>query len=216
MVRLPQGFCIDSTEVTRREYREWLETDPQIPRAVGCESDESLAPSCGAWSGSEDLPAACIDWCDAEAYCRAAGKRLCGRIGEEPASYDVDYADASTSEWFAACSAGGEHDYPYGDAYVGELCETRMLSSAASNVDCHAPSAPYDCIFDLSGNAREWDSFCTDGSPMASCRLRGGGVRGPSGESDFACAADDSAQRTGATATAYVGIGFRCCSDDCP
>jgi sulfatase modifying factor 1 len=28
MVRLPEGYCIDGTEVTRAQYQEWLNTSP--------------------------------------------------------------------------------------------------------------------------------------------------------------------------------------------
>jgi sulfatase modifying factor 1 len=215
MVRTNEGFCIDSTEVTREAYRYWLENGPEVLAADGCQSDASFGPNCH-WNVDGDLPATCVDWCDAEAYCRATGKRLCGRIGEGSASYDTDYDDASASEWFAACSSGGKYDYPYGDTHVGGACAEFELVGIASTTECHAPSAPYDCVVDLSGNVQEWDDSCTDATEAASCRLRGGGFNVPKTPSDFACAADASAPRTGA-ANGYIGIGFRCCANSpCP
>jgi sulfatase modifying factor 1 len=214
MVRTNEGFCIDSTEVTRDAYRKWLENGPPVLAADGCQSDESFKERCDWGVSYGDLPATCVDWCDAEAYCRAAGKRLCGRIGGGSASYDTEYDDATASQWFAACSSGGKYDYPYGDTYVGNACAEIALVRTTSTLMCHAPSAPYDCVVDLSGNVREWDDSCTDATETASCRLRGGGFFGPNAPSDFACAADASAPRTGATD--YAGVGFRCCMDSCP
>jgi formylglycine-generating enzyme len=213
MVRTNEGFCIDSTEVTRDDYRHWFENGPVVRAADGCQSDADFEPYCD-WDDDGDLPATCVDWCDADAYCRAVGKRLCGRIGGGSASYDTEYDDASASEWFAACSSGGMYDYPYGDTHDGSACAS-VLVETTSTMRCHAPSAPYDCIVDLSGNVREWDNSCTDATETASCRLRGGGFGGPSAASAFACAADASAPRTGADAYAYVGVGFRCCKDSC-
>ena len=31
MVKLPEGYCIDSTEVTRAQYAAWLATNPRLP-----------------------------------------------------------------------------------------------------------------------------------------------------------------------------------------
>jgi hypothetical protein len=53
----------------------------------------------------------CVDWCDAHAYCKPVGKRLCGKIGGGPNLY-ADYASASSSEWYRACSSGGSFTYP--------------------------------------------------------------------------------------------------------
>jgi formylglycine-generating enzyme len=215
MVRTDEGFCIDATEVTRAAYQGWLDEGPAVAAADGCQSDASFDPYCD-WEVDGDLPATCVDWCDAEAFCRAAGKHLCGRIGGGSASYDTDYDDASASEWFAACSSGGKYDYPYGDTYAPRRCEESGFIDTTSATICHAPSAPYDCIVHLSGNVREWDDSCTDATEAALCRLRGGGYRGAQAPSDFACVADAAATRTGAPVSTYVGVGFRCCADSCP
>jgi formylglycine-generating enzyme required for sulfatase activity len=214
MVRLPvEGFCIDSTEVTRGAYRTWLEKQPQIPDTGACQSNETYEPDCTWGAGTEGYPAACVDWCDADAYCRDAGKRLCGRIGGGTTDYATGYADAEHSEWFAACSSHGMYDFPYGDSWIADQCvDSGGSMVVASALTCQAP-APYDCVFDMSGNVREWENSCSDDADTALCRLRGG-FYGDSAVAALACSADSSLQRTGAEISR--GVGFRCCSDDCP
>src|SRR5262249_39830790 len=79
----PSGgrFCIDATEVTNAQYAAFLATNPQT----------SLQPArCTSWNGTyagayvgpltgrDDYPVVGVTWCDAFAYCKWAGKRLCG------------------------------------------------------------------------------------------------------------------------------------------
>jgi formylglycine-generating enzyme len=216
MVRLPEGFCIDSTEVTRNEYLTWLAMDPPVPATGLCSSNTSYEPDCVWPATANDRPASCVDWCDADAYCRTAGKRLCGRIdGGGAVDYSTGYDDAGESEWFAACSSGGMHDFPYGDTWGAGHCVDLAASSEApaSRASCQSPAPDYDCVFDLSGNASEWENSCSDDTETAACRLRGG-FYGDDMVSQLACAADASLQRTGTVVAR--GIGFRCCKDECP
>ena len=72
-------------------------------------------------SGCDDHPQVCVEWCDAQAYCLAVGKRLCGKIGGGPNAL-ADYDDPTRSAWLNACSNEGTKDYPYGDLYDPTLC----------------------------------------------------------------------------------------------
>ena len=155
------------------------------------------------------------NWCDADAYCLAAGKRLCGAIGGGATDYATDHDDADRSEWFDACSSQGMYDFPYGDSWTADQCVDSTIQSEVpgSRVSCQAP-APYDCVFDMSGNAMEWENSCSDDTALAVCRVRGG-FYGDYTASDLACSADASVRRTGAVADDYRGVGFRCCLD-CP
>jgi formylglycine-generating enzyme required for sulfatase activity len=107
MVRLPEGFFIDSTEVTRGQYEAWLATNPATSnQTADCTTNTTFAPDAGCMGDSsacqgEDCnrPQACVDWCDAFQYCKAVGKRLCGNLA----------GDATKSEWSIACSANGRN-----------------------------------------------------------------------------------------------------------
>lgn len=212
MVRLPEGFCIDTMEVTRAQYREWLDTNPSVADQDGaCSDNGDFTPTCN-WDRDPDQPVVCVDWCDAKAYCEGVGKRLCGAIGGGP--YDVDsYADAATSEWFAACSSGGRYDYTYGDELDTTICRgadaedytTWGLADVGSFAECHSPDADYAAVFDLSGHVAEWDDACNE----QGCRIRGGsyqhhahGLRCAMGERLFW-------PRT----RTVSAVGIRCCAD---
>ena len=172
------GHCywMDKTEVSRAEYRDFLDDVGSNPeQAPPCDWNSTLIPDCewpgaaGAGGGAgEDaspdptLPVTCVDWCDAAAYCRWAEKRLC----------DGSYAnstDARQSEWYSACSDGGVNTYPYGDDYHRSICngvENPMHDSpsdaALRPVDSQTSCVTPDGILNLSGNAAEWVDECDD------------------------------------------------------
>jgi formylglycine-generating enzyme required for sulfatase activity len=219
MVRLPRGYCIDRTEVTRSQYETWLATNPttagQDPR---CDWNTTFTPpgwcamvACqGADCGAH--PQACVDWCDAFAYCKAVGKRLCGARSGGPVEYGDGYADASQSQWYNACTSGGVHAFPYGDTYEKVRCNgsdsgLAMTAAAGSLAGCQSPAAFYDGVFDLSGNLAEWEDAC-DGATGAEdkCRLRGGSY--DTYYLGMDCNQDYSVRRGLITQTQ----GIRCCS----
>ncbi len=225
-VAVATGFAIDATEVTRSQYEAWLASKPtmtgQSPR---CTSNTTLVPDAGCMSsaracqgmGCGGHPQVCVDWCDAWEYCAGAGKRLCGKIGKGPSGYD-DYATVSSSQWYAASTSGGLHDYPYGDVYGEQVCNgadnavTGCASGACTTVvvgslkGCVSETKGYGGVYDLSGNVWEWEDSCLDtGSPIA-CRLRGGSFSG--GGDSLRC---DSACN-GSPGYGFDGVGFRCCS----
>ena len=47
-------------------------------------------------------PIVWVDWCDAYAYCKGVGKRLCGAIGGGPVDFHTGYADTNQSQWYRA------------------------------------------------------------------------------------------------------------------
>ncbi len=148
LVTPPSGspFCVDATEVTNAQYRDFLAaatTPPAcpVPNAT-LEPDEWPRPAV-----EDDLPVDRVDWCDAAAFCAWAGKRLCGALGGGSTAGDRDAErDPMRSEWSYACTAGG----------------TR-LSFCPSDGD--APAGSRDCcevmgIHDLAGGVEEWVASC--------------------------------------------------------
>ena len=219
MVRLPESFCIDTTEVSRGQYGAWLATSPSTSgQSSACADNDDFTPSCSWDPGSDEaLPVVCVDWCDAKAFCEAAGKRLCGRIGDGEGYAFESYDDASVSEWHAACTSGGRYAYPYGDDLDTTSCRgadaedytTWGLGDVGSFGDCHAPDAPYSAIYDLSGNAAEWDNGCDGDGPDDPCRIRGGSFQHNEHGLRCAMARDLRWPRM----RRVEAVGFRCCAD---
>ncbi len=218
MVALPEGFSIDATEVSRCQYQAWLDT---VPPTAGqdpwCSFNTDFTPQC-EWPPGENgsYPVVCVDWCDAFAYCKAVGKRLCGKIGGgSNAMEDLD--DPTKSQWYAACSSGGKYAYPYGNTYDdGKLCNDADRSSpeeawyvpVGSLGACQSTEVGYSRVFDLSGNVWEWEDSCEDHLGAAdSCRIRGGSCLSPEGYAS--CGREMSSERDRKSGA----IGFRCCGE---
>jgi sulfatase modifying factor 1 len=177
MVETPLGFCVDSTEVTNAEYAAFLTavgTDV-TGQDAWCSWNASYTPSSGWPATNADAPVVYVDWCDAFAFCKWAGKRLCGQIGGGPNAFTA-YADAKKSQWQAACTAGGAQTFPYGSTYDGKACNGFDYGAGklvtAGIATC---TGGYPGLFDMSGNANEWEDSC-DGQTGATdhCRFRGG------------------------------------------
>ncbi len=218
----PQGvrvgdFCVDSTEVTNADYQAFLAAKGSDAggQPATCQWNTTYTPT--TWpppAASGSVPVAFVDWCDAFAFCAWANKRLCGAPDGGSVGFS-DFANASASQWFAACShaADGQHAYPYGNAYAPAACNAADSNDAGTLVD--AASFPgcvggYPGVFDMSGNAAEWEDSCLPGDGAAPqsdpCRTRGGAVDDDAG--GLACAS--AGNRGRATATARTG--FRCCT----
>jgi hypothetical protein len=222
MVRLPEGYYIDSTEVTRAQYQAWLNTNPPAAGQISdCTWNTSFAPDATCMSssyvyqgsGSENHPQVCVDWCDAYAYCQAVGKRLCGKIGGG-ANGSGDYADASLSQWYNACVSDGANDvYSFGNTYQPTYCNgydysvsrnTYTTVAVGSMTSCQSPVSGYEGVYDLSGNVYEWEDSC-DGP--GGCLVRGGSFAYGSSY-ELSCGSRNLAGRQ----YVYDLLGLRCCS----
>jgi formylglycine-generating enzyme required for sulfatase activity len=155
------------------------------------------------------MPQGCVAWCNAIAYCEGVGKRLCGKIGGGPTPYDKA-ADATQSQWYAACSSGGKHVYPFGDQHVAAACNGydaptvgHDAVSVASFTDCQSSEVGYAGVYDLSGNVHELEDSCQV-SDITFCHTRGSSTVGP---------LDCADQGVLSITTAYPETGFRCCKD---
>jgi formylglycine-generating enzyme required for sulfatase activity len=205
-------YCIDATEVTNLQWKAYA--------AASDEERKPFVPAHCAWnttmpvvvddSATDAYPRANVNFCDAKSYCAWAGKRLCGKIGGG-SNFKSDLADPGKSQWYRACVGGGtSRKYPYGDTFDDTRCATGSFAPMRpkSFPECRGSAAPYDAVFDLSGNVEEWEDSCTTPLPDAdtSCRGRGGGT---GDHSDASC---DIAHEASAKSR-FDGLGFRCCKD---
>lgn len=217
LVQIPvedSQYCIDAREVTQSQYQKFVNAvlGSDLPNAPGCAWNDALvAPeddtgefvpgtcSSGAYDPGTlpDYAVVCVDWCDAAAYCQWAGKRLCGPLPGRDATTEVRQAYADT-EWRYACTNGGTTRYPYGDEYMGGICEENAFPSAGSS-SCVGLKPPFSELRDLAGGVSEWTALCEQ---QGSCSIEGF----DSGEG--ACSG-------GVTPNGIVSasIGFRCCAD---
>jgi formylglycine-generating enzyme len=194
-------FCIDETEVTRAQFREYLAAGDRATHAP---------PFC-TWniepvvvpSGGDELPVGDVNFCDAKQFCAWSGKRLCGKIGGGTVSQSK-LADPSVSQWFHACSRNGTNTYPYAGGYDESKCATTgPLSAVKSHSECSAAG-----VYDLNGNVEEWEDACDAPAPGpdTTCRGRGGGN---DDGMKCTCAYSDVASAR----ARFAGLGFRCCRD---
>jgi formylglycine-generating enzyme required for sulfatase activity len=168
-----QPFCIDATEVTSAQYAAFLAATGEGSQTAGqptaCGWNTSYLPSSDglAWpyaAGRENRPVVNVDWCDARAFCKWAGKRLCGKIGGGPLVGWSAGAAPSTSQWTNACSRGGQLQYPYGSTWNSQACNTSAPSEKAQYIadvmHFSRCEGGYQGVFDLSGNVEEWVDAC--------------------------------------------------------
>ena len=114
-----------------------------------------------------------------------------------------------------ACSNAGATPYPYGSSYAEGACNGEDYDqpdrsvAAGSAAACHGQNDPYAAVFDMSGNAAEWEDACVGASGASdSCRPRGGSYNDSA--SALGCYADADQVRTRSSTSAE--IGFRCCA----
>lgn len=220
------SFSIDATEVTNAQYASFLASvGAPSGQPAHCAWNTTYYPST-VWPAPAskcDNPVVWIDWCDAYAYCKWAGKRLCGSPAGGPVSWSGStYQTVAGSEWFAACSPTGAAVWPYGataDTPAMPICVdnafdgvantqatdvTRAVGSAAL---CHGQVAPFTQLFDLAGNVREWEDDCQASvGSMDNCRARGGAFD----DNPTKTSCDQIVQLTRGSAAS--NLGFRCCA----
>lgn len=207
-------FSIDAYEVTNAKYAAFLEVpiSPEIQHPA-CAWKTDFTP--GMWPPPMEhgkLPVVLIDWCDAEAYCKWAGKRLCGAIGGGPGGFDFDsgIADKNTNQWYRACSGTGGNLYPYGSTHEPGRCNDAWAMKGGrvevgSMPDCWG-SAPG--LFDMNGNVFELVDACEGDGDDALCLRRGGSFK-----TDLAKDERCDLMSPRARSARYDYVGTRCCTD---
>lgn len=123
-------FCLDETEVTVSAYKACVERG-------ACEPAGIKHYHCNAKrAGRDDHPINCVNWNQADAFCRARGARL-------PKEVEFEYA-----------ARGGERylKYPWGaDSPDGRTCWKHVGTCRVKSYEAGAFG-----LYDISGNVWEW------------------------------------------------------------
>ena len=203
-------FCIDRTQVTQKQYDEFLQTTkvkfPTQPVECAKNLDFNPDPFCipQYWDpiNRPEHAAVCLNWCDARMYCEWAGKRLCGAIGGGPLASWAQLSDPNVSQWNYACSQGGNVQYPYGGNSLGFVCNvTDKYEPVASRPACVSGTVPpFTEVFDLLAAPLEWVDSCSPQGGSFACSFYS--PSSPSAD----CTTNSSVD------ILYKNGGFRCCS----
>jgi eukaryotic-like serine/threonine-protein kinase len=191
-------FSLDVAEVTREEFAAFLKSAGEI--AARKEWQDFKAAGVEA-----KLPVVMVSWQEADAYCRAAGKRLPTEI-----------------EWeYAARGASHTSIYPGGDL-PPDADHANFKRSADEKTTLRPASKPIDGLCDMIGNAAEWtaDRF---GLYTATCGKRKPFPKVPSTFRMIRGGGYDEHDPRGLTATFRIpqhptnfrwrSVGFRCAED---
>lgn len=205
--------CIDAVETSIKDYLEFLaEMDGGLAKALPGECTFKADHVPNNVANNVALPVVWTDWCDAWAYCKWAGKEMCGSPDGGPIVYG-DIGDWTKSVWMAACSHDGTQQFPYGNNFQKNNCQLTDPDGGAgsfavvsgTNKKCEGG---FPGIYEMIGNVREWENACdgTSGAPD-NCRRRGGAYN-ESDQSYVKCSYEEDYTRDFRSATS----GFRCCA----
>jgi hypothetical protein len=207
------AYCIDAVEVTYAEYTVFYDANPTTAsQPASCAWNVGWTPS-GAWPNSPstgDEPVRYVNWCQADAYCTYAGKHLCGAIGGGSAA-PANFKNASTDQWFNACSAQGENLYPYGVTYNASDCNGGGSAGPAVYESWLTCQGGEPGVYNMSGNVAEWEDACSASTGATdACPIRGGSYLDGSG--NLRCDSDQTSLPI-TQPRSYAGndVGFRCC-----
>jgi sulfatase modifying factor 1 len=214
-------FCIDATEVTNAQYQTFLAAtgNDVTGQPPFCSWNKTYLPDSGVGPvttpGREKRPVVGVDWCDAAAFCKWAGKRLCGKIGGGRLFTVSAAAEPGTAEWVDACAGRAALSYPYGPTYQAHACNTDAPAEDQKYLEdvAHRPACQgaIPGVFDLGGNVEEWVDACdADLGPDDMCASAGPATyTGDLSPLDFRC--PDSIYGS-PRAHPFSLRGFRCCS----
>jgi hypothetical protein len=180
-------YCVDRTEVTMAQYEAFLDAGvPLDAMAPGCEAKVAygFSPLPDGGKPAADT-AALVDWCEADVYCRWAGKHLCGAIDGgtlrfenslQPDAGNPDrprIGDREQNAWLHACTGPTGSIYPYGNDFEPDAC---VPGRPVGQPECQGG---YPGISDFTTNM-EWVDSCEDKGCMfmaSPCRNYGSSLK---------------------------------------
>lgn len=203
---IPYEYWIDEKPVTVAEYRRFIEEEGELnkfghPMEPG-EKNHYPSPDINygitgpklytdylSTTEYDNYPITFVDWWDAYAYAKWAGKEL-----------------PTEREWEKAARGIDGRIYPYGNEYDKRLCNTdESKIGTLTAVDTYLlGSSPYGCL-DMCGNAWEWcfDDFGNNQRNKLKVVKGGSFRRGQNKAMAFSSAPREPSER-------WVSRGFRC------
>ncbi len=186
-------FFIDLTEVTNEDYKKFVDAANQKPPP--------------GWSnnnfpeGKAKFPVTGVDWDDASAYAKWAGKRL-----------------PTEEEWEFAARGTDNRIYPWGNDWKKEFANADKQTNGMTEVGKFMGKSPFG-LSDMSGNAWEWTATDAKAYPngksfvseLVEPKIIRGGYWG-SGK-DVAAAYGRRAYGARDEAAGYGNTSFRCVKD---
>lgn len=195
-----RAFWIDRTEVTVGAYRSCVATG-------ACLAPSAKGPRCTFGASDPLFPVNCIHWSEADAYCRAVGKRL-----------------PREAEWEFAARGTQAIRYPWGgfgtscsqaDTLVSDQTGKSCTQGHPSRVATHPGGASPFGVLDLSGGVEEWTSDWYSEHAVAGAAPRSGAshvLRG-GGWLTQPMFARTTTRNWGSSVEAGPNVGFRCAKD---
>jgi formylglycine-generating enzyme required for sulfatase activity/tRNA A-37 threonylcarbamoyl transferase component Bud32 len=135
------AYFIDMYEVTNAEYKKFAEATGHPEPIVKEFWAEPFNWHNGTYPpGKGDHPVALVNWDDAAAYAKWAGKRL-----------------PTETEWEKAARGADERKWPWGNKWEVDRCNTAesFLNSTQPVHSFAKGKSPYGC-FNMAGNVMEW------------------------------------------------------------
>jgi eukaryotic-like serine/threonine-protein kinase len=193
-------FWIDKTEVTVEAYAACVDKH-------ACRAPAKSSVACTFEMGDPLMPVSCVHFADAEAYCRAMGKRLPREVEWEYAARGTTKAAFPWGGYASSCTLAATLRY---DA-TGRSC----TGTKPSRVGTHPFGASPFGVLDMCGNVEEWtsdwyaESVAGGAAPTsgASHTLRGGGWMSTPSMSKT------TSRNWGSVLEAGANVGFRCARD---
>ena len=207
------SYCIDTTEVTIGQFNAYVEATSGVLVDVPDVCANALPTPPVDSTDDPQKPVANLGECHAGSYCRWAGKRLCGMIGDG-GSVSAGAIPLDT-EWVYACANGEMNDpYPYGAAYQAQTCNVDDADGGVvpvkSRSGCHGTTPPFDQIYDMVGNV--WELTNSFGGANGTVAHPAGGAWDTT-QADLSAGGCFYVQNFDGVISDVAESGFRCCAD---